>query len=100
MKKLYLVVFLSLLVVTAYSKEDKKDYSKAFKLVEVWLEAQKDYEQLPGLTAIVVEDQEVLWSGAFGLANAEKKYRGKIVHNMQYLFNFQAVYFSRDYEII
>ena len=72
MKKTYLVIFLSLLMVTtAYSKEDEKDYSEAFKLVEVWLDAQKDYEQLPGITAIVVEDQEVLWAGAFGLANIE-----------------------------
>ncbi len=77
MKKIYLVIFLSLLIVTAYSKEDKKDYSEAFKLVEVWLEAQKDYEQLPGITAIVVEDQEVLWSGAFGLANSEKSIKAK-----------------------
>lgn len=77
MKKIYLVVFLSLLIVTAYSKEDKKDYSEAFKLVEVWLDAQKDYEQLPGITAIVVEDQEVLWSGAFGLANTEKDIKAK-----------------------
>lgn len=73
MKKIYLVIFLSLLTVTAYAKDDKKDYSDAFKLVEVWLEAQKDYEQLPGITAIVVEDQEVLWSGAFGLSNTEKR---------------------------
>ena len=35
-----------------------KKYDEAFQLVEVWLEAQKDFDQLPGLTAIVVEDQE------------------------------------------
>lgn len=72
MKNIYFVLFLSFLIVTAYAKDDKKDYSEAFKLVEVWLEAQKDYEQLPGITAIVVEDQEVLWSGAFGLSNTEE----------------------------
>lgn len=77
MKKIYLVIFLSLLTITAYSKENKKDYSEAFKLVEVWLDAQKDYEQLPGLTAIVIDDQEVLWSGAFGLANVEKSINAK-----------------------
>lgn len=71
------MIFLSLLVVTAYSKEDKKDYADAFKLVEIWLEAQKDYEQLPGITAIVVDDQDVLWSGAFGLSNVENSVKAE-----------------------
>ena len=54
------------------AQDSKKDYTEAFQLVEVWMEAQKDFDQLPGMTAIVVEDQEVLWSGAFGMANKEK----------------------------
>lgn len=71
MKKFYYSAILSFLIITAFSQNDKRNYSDAFKLVEVWLEAQKDYEQLPGITAIVVEDQEVLWSGGFGMANME-----------------------------
>lgn len=51
------------------SKRRKKDFSEAFTLIEVWLDAQKDYEQLPGISAAVIEDQEVLWSGGFGMAN-------------------------------
>ena len=57
----------------SFAQENKKDYTEAFKLVEVWLDAQKDFENLPGLTAIIIEDQEVLWSGAVGLANIEKE---------------------------
>ncbi len=72
MKKYYFTLFLFLSITIAFSQEGKKDYTEAFKLVEVWLEAQKDFDKLPGLTAIVIEDQEVLWSGAFGLANVEK----------------------------
>ena len=72
MTKNYFKLFVFFLITIAYSQEDKKDYTEAFNLVEVWLEAQKDFEQLPGLTAIVIEDQEVLWSGAFGLSNVEK----------------------------
>lgn len=37
------------------------------------MESQKDFEQLPGIMAVVVEDQEMLWSGAFGMANQEEK---------------------------
>lgn len=63
---------LSLFIFKAKAQNDKKDYSEALKLVEVWLDAQKDYENLPGLSAIIVQDQEVLWEGAFGMANKEE----------------------------
>jgi CubicO group peptidase (beta-lactamase class C family) len=41
-------------------------------LIEVWLEAQKDFEDLPGITAIAVKDQQLLWSNGFGMANREE----------------------------
>ncbi len=44
---------------------------EAFTLIEVWLDAQKDYENLPGISAIAVQDQEVIWKGAVGMANIE-----------------------------
>ena len=77
MKKYYLTMFIAFIISISYSQEGKKDYTEAFNLVEVWLEAQKDYEQLPGLTAIVVEDQEVLWCGAYGLSNVEKNIKAE-----------------------
>lgn len=73
MKNYYLFLIVSLLIQGVYAQDSKKDYTEAFQLIEVWLEAQKDFDQLPGLTAIVVEDQEVLWSGAVGMANMENK---------------------------
>ncbi len=77
MKKYYYTLLLSFLITSVFSQEGKKDFTEAFKLVEVWLEAQKDFDHLPGLTAIVVEDQEVLWSGAFGKANIEMNFKTK-----------------------
>ena len=72
MKQYYLIILFSLLTSTAYTQENKKNYTEAFKLVAVWLEAQKDFEKLPGLTAIVINDQKILWSGAVGMSNVEK----------------------------
>ena len=72
MKKINSILFISFLCIAAYSQQKKKDYSEAFQLIEVWLEAQKDFDHLPGLSAIVIDDQEVLWSGATGLSNPEK----------------------------
>lgn len=54
-----------------FAQDEEKNYDEAFKLIEVWLDAQRDYDQLPGISAAVIDDQEVLWSGAFGIANQE-----------------------------
>ncbi len=47
----------------------KTDYNDAIKLIEVWLDAQTDYENLPGLSAVAIHDQKVIWSGGVGFAN-------------------------------
>jgi len=71
MRTSLIILFMSI-VLTATAQETNNKFDEAFRLVEVWLDAQKDYEKLPGISASVVEDQEILWKGAFGLANPEK----------------------------
>ena len=59
----------------AQDKEEEKpatDYTEAITLVEVWLDAMQKYDELPGISAIALEDQEVIWKGAFGEANPEE----------------------------
>jgi len=72
MKSPFFFFFLYLAILPAFSQKEEKKYREAFALIEVWLDAQKDFDQLPGLSAIVVEDQQVLWTGAVGLANVEE----------------------------
>ncbi|WP_373075536.1 serine hydrolase domain-containing protein, partial [Zeaxanthinibacter enoshimensis] len=69
--RLFLILSI-LLCLQLQGQENTKDYTEAFKLIEVWLDAQKDYEALPGISAIVVKDQEVLWQGGYGMANKEE----------------------------
>ncbi len=45
----------------------------ALELLEVWVEAQRDYEDIPGLSIAVVHDQAVLWSAGFGYADVERR---------------------------
>lgn len=79
--KYFLIIFIALLIllvawqasVGQEEKTDRKDYSEALRLIDIWLEAQRDYERLPGLSVAVVEDQEVIFSRAYGLADLEKK---------------------------
>lgn len=72
MKNIIHISILCFLFTSALAQDKKKDYAEAFKLVDVWLDAQKDFDRLPGISAIVVEDQEVLWAGAAGMSNVEK----------------------------
>lgn len=77
MKKLIIILMLISSAFFAFAQESKQDYSDAFKIIEVWLEAQKDFDRLPGISAIIVDDQDVIWSGAYGFANPEKEIKTK-----------------------
>ncbi len=71
-------IFLLVLVLTcispAFSEEkEKPDFSEAVRMIDTWLEAQRDYDNLPGISVAIVTDQELLWSKAYGMADLEKK---------------------------
>lgn len=51
----------------------KTNYSDALRLIDSWIDAQKDYAHLPSITAAIVKDQEVIWSKGYGLSNIENK---------------------------
>lgn len=45
---------------------------QALAATATWLEAQRAYDQIPGISAAIVHDQQVLWSGAWGASEREK----------------------------
>jgi len=45
------------------------DLSNELALAESWLSAQRAYDHVPGLSAAIVHDQDLLWSGASGYAD-------------------------------
>jgi CubicO group peptidase (beta-lactamase class C family) len=70
MKKLVCCVVATL---AAFSATAGDDLTNELALVESWLAAQRAYDRVPGLSAAVVHDQELLWSGASGYADMESK---------------------------
>ena len=42
---------------------------EALEVARIWLDAQHDYEEIPAISAAIVHDQELVWSGAVGLAD-------------------------------
>ena len=73
MKATLLVFILISLELSIFAQEKQIDYTEAFKLIDVWLDAQRDYDHVPGMSVIAVNDQEVMWSGAYGMANPEEQ---------------------------
>jgi CubicO group peptidase (beta-lactamase class C family) len=49
-------------------REDPR-VASALELARTWLEAERAYERIPGISAAIVHDQEVLWEGGFGSAD-------------------------------
>ena len=73
MKPLLITLLLAILPLTLFAQDDQKNYSEAFTIIEVWLDAQRDFDMLPGISASATEGQELIWSGAFGYANVENE---------------------------
>jgi CubicO group peptidase (beta-lactamase class C family) len=53
----------------------RQQYADALRLVDVWLDAQRDYEHLAGLSAGVVIGEELVWSKGYGTIDAARKVR-------------------------
>lgn len=51
----------------------EKNHENALALVEAWLEVQRAYDRIPGVSAAIVHDQDLIWSGAFGHADLEEQ---------------------------
>jgi CubicO group peptidase (beta-lactamase class C family) len=47
--------------------------AQALSLMRTWLEAERAYHHIPGVSAALVADQQVLWSGGFGYADIARQ---------------------------
>jgi len=56
---------------SSQSSAPKPTREEALNAVQIWLDAQRDYDRLPGISAAIVHDQELIWSGAEGMADLD-----------------------------
>ena len=54
---------------TTPEAEEEKNYTEAYSLSKVWLEAQLEYESIPGLTMSVIQNERIAWSIALGVSD-------------------------------
>lgn len=53
--------------------QTKTNYADALRIVDLWLEAQKDFERLPGISVAIVNDQDIIFKKGYGFADVERK---------------------------
>jgi CubicO group peptidase (beta-lactamase class C family) len=56
---------------SSQSVADHPRVAEAIGVLEAWLDGQRAYQQIPGLSAAVVHDQETVWIGALGQAHPD-----------------------------
>ena len=76
MKKIFLTIFLISLVCCDKSTLgpnknkvetlDSKNYLDVYKMVEVWLESEIDYNNIPGFSVAIINKDKIDWSRAIG----------------------------------
>ena len=49
--------------------KDHDRVQEALTLLQLWLEAKQEYGSVPGLSAGVIYNQELIWSGGYGMAD-------------------------------
>jgi CubicO group peptidase (beta-lactamase class C family) len=74
---------------------------QALELARIWLEAQRAYDQIPGISAAIVHDQQVLWTGGYGFADLSDQRAAKAdtiysICSISKLFTSVAVLQQRD----
>lgn len=77
--KLYL--FLSCLLFTRFcfaqpapaiqNSKEKIDYRESLRMINVWMDAQKDFDKLQGVSVSIINDQQLIFNKGYGSSNIE-----------------------------
>ncbi|HYC60793.1 MAG TPA: serine hydrolase domain-containing protein [Thermoanaerobaculia bacterium] len=69
MQKLAIVLLMLAAAFAALADDAPPSPAQALELARQWMDAQRAYDEIPGMSAAIVSDQKVLWSGGSGLAD-------------------------------
>ena len=74
---------------------DDPRVASALELARACLDAERAYEGVPGVSAAIVHDQKVLWSGAFGVADVASGRKAESGDDLQHLLDLEALHERR-----
>lgn len=52
---------------------ENEEFTSNIKVLELWIDAQMEYRELPGMSIGIVYDQELIYAKGFGYSNLEQK---------------------------
>jgi len=67
------ILLCTLIILASLPSMAADKLSNELALAESWLAAQRAYDRVPGLSAAIVHDQDLLWSGASGFADLDSQ---------------------------
>ena len=73
MKYVCLLLLATCSHLATYCQSSKTDYKEALDIIDVWMQAQRDFDKLPGIAVSVVNDQDIIFSKGYGMADTENK---------------------------
>jgi len=73
MRYLFFLFIAFLTCIVANSQTKKSDYKEALRIIDVWLNGQRDFDRLPGISVAIVNNQNIIFSKGYGYADVEKK---------------------------
>jgi CubicO group peptidase (beta-lactamase class C family) len=73
MTRLTITILLALFIQQGFGQVTKPDYKGLLSIIDRWLDGQRDFDRLPGISVAIVQDQELIFSKGYGYADVEKK---------------------------
>ena len=73
MKRLTIAGVLFLFCFNCFGQNKKTDYGEMLNIIDLWLDAQRDFDQLPGISVAIVQDQDIIFKKGYGYSDLEKK---------------------------
>src|ERR1044072_2177070 len=73
MKHLLFFFVCFLTYMTAISQAKQTDYKEALRIIDAWLNGERDFDKLPGMAVTIVNDKNIIFNKGYGFADVEKK---------------------------
>jgi len=73
MKSTTIVSLLFLICFHCLAQPKKTDYTDLLPVIDAWLDAQKDFEKLPGMTVTIVQDQDIIFKKVMDMQTSKRK---------------------------
>ncbi|HEY1020787.1 MAG TPA: hypothetical protein VGE06_00680, partial [Flavisolibacter sp.] len=74
MRYIFLLTVCLALSASSFAQVDSSyRYREALRLIDAWLEGQRDFDKLPGISVAILKDQDVIYKKGFGVTDLQKK---------------------------